>query len=324
MASALSSQAVALSTENGELVNEVIMSGRPTLTVNGTIKNGTIINGISTIKNNAPTSTNRGNTGGSIINGWDLKYSSFSTPGVIVNNSKNDNAGGVLVTGKFSFAYGDYGHSYEVLAGTKAGNLTFDTGSSFTVPNHGYGNFVNIISVSENASAATIANKGTIAQNTNANIINLASNSTTDAIVNSGTITSRSSNLLTLRANATLGILQNSGTMSATGANLIHFDGGNISIKQIELLSGSTTSAGTNIINAASNATIGTITADDATINGSINLAGTSSITNGISLSNTSTLTGNISLNKVLLLVVLQILLESLWLMLPLSQEVLL
>ena len=298
LASALSSQAVALSTENGQLVDEVIMSGRPTLTVNGTIKNGTIINGISTIKNNAPTSTNRGNNGGSIINGWDLKYSSFSTPGVIVNNSKNDNAGGVLVTGKFSFAYGDYGHSYEVLAGTKAGNLTFDTGSSFTVPNHGYGNFVNIISVSENASAATIANKGTIAQNTGANIINLASNSTTDAIVNSGTITSRSSNLLTLRANATLGILQNSGTMSATGANLIHLDGGNISIEQIELLSGSTTSAGTNIINATSNATIGTITADNATIKGGINLAGTSSITNGISLSNTSTLTGNISLNN--------------------------
>ncbi|WP_143421732.1 hypothetical protein, partial [Helicobacter pullorum] len=129
------------------------MSGRPTLTVNGTIKNGTIINGTSTIRNNTPTSTNRGHNGGSIINGWDLKYSSFSTPGVIVNNSKNDNAGGVLVTGRFSFAYGDYGHSYEVLAGTKAGNLTFDTGSSFTVPNHGYGNFINIISVSENASA---------------------------------------------------------------------------------------------------------------------------------------------------------------------------
>ncbi|STQ87246.1 hypothetical protein [Helicobacter pullorum] len=298
LASALSSQAVALSTENGQLVNEVIMSGSPTLTVNGTIKNGTIINGTSTIRNNAPTSTNRGNTGGSIINGWDLKYSSWSTPGVIVNNSKNDNAGGVLVTGKFSFAYGDYGHSYEVLAGTKAGNLTFDTGSSFTVPNHGYGNFVNIISVSENASAATIANKGTITQNTNANIINLASSSTTDAIVNSGTITSVGNNLLTLRANATLGILQNSGTMSTTNTNLVDLSGGNNSIKQIELSSGSTTSARTNIINAQSSATIGTITATGATMSGSINLAGTSSITNGISLSNTSTLTGNISLNN--------------------------
>ncbi|WP_166648766.1 hypothetical protein, partial [Helicobacter pullorum] len=250
LASALSSQAVALSTENGQLVNEVIMSGSPTLTVNGTIKNGTIINGTSTIRNNAPTSTNRGNTGGSIINGWDLKYSSWSTPGVIVNNSRDDNAGGVLVTGRFSFAYGDYGHTYEVLAGTKAGNLTFDTGASFTVPNHGYGNFVNIISVSENASAATIANKGTIAQNTNANIINLASNSTTDAIVNSGTITSVGNNLLTLRANATLGILQNSGTMSTTNTNLVDLSGGNNSIKQIELSSGSTTSARTNIINA--------------------------------------------------------------------------
>ena len=298
MASALSSQAVALSTENGELVDEVIMSGKPTLTVNGTIKNGTIINGISTIKNNDPTTTMRGNKGGSIINGWDLKYSSWYTPGVIVNNSKDDNAGGVLVTGKFSHTYGDYGYTYEVLAGTKAGNLTFDTGTSFTVPNHGYGPMVNIISVSENASAATIANKGTIAQNTSANIINLASNSTTDAIVNSGTITSRGNNLLTLKANATLGILKNSDTMSTTGANLINLSGGNNSIEQIELLSGSTTSAGTNIISAESSATIGTITADDATINGGINLAGTSSITNGISLSNTSALTGNISLTN--------------------------
>ncbi|WP_179854237.1 beta strand repeat-containing protein, partial [Helicobacter pullorum] len=298
LASALSSNAAALSTENGELVDEVIMSGRPTLTVNGTIKNGTIINGISTIKNNTPGNTNRGNKGGSIINGWDLKYSSWSTPGVIVNNSKDDNAGGVLVTGKFSFAYGDYGHTYEVLAGTKAGNLTFDTGTSFTVPNHGYGNFVNIISVSENASAATIANKGTIAQNTSANIINLASNSTTDAIVNSGTITSRGNNLLTLKANATLGILKNSDTMSTTGANLINLSGGNNSIEQIELLSGSTTSAGTNIISAESSATIGTITADNATINGGISLSNTSSITNGISLSNTSALTGNISLTN--------------------------
>ena len=296
MASALSSQAVALSTENGELVDEVIMSGKPTLTVNGTIKNGTIINGISTIKNNDPTTTMRGNKGGSIINGWDLKYSSWYTPGVIVNNSKDDNAGGVLVTGKFSHTYGDYGYTYEVLAGTKAGNLTFDTGTSFTVPNHGYGPMVNIISVSENASAATIANKGTIAQNTSANIINLASNSTTDAIVNSGTITSRGNNLLTLKANATLGILKNSDTMSTTGANLINLSGGNNSIEQIELLSGSTTSAGTNIISAESSATIGTITADDATINGGINLAGTSSITDGISLDNQSKMTGGITL----------------------------
>ncbi|OCR16642.1 hypothetical protein [Helicobacter pullorum] len=297
LASALSSQAVALSTENGQLVNEVIMSGSPTLTVNGTIKNGTIINGISTIKNNAPTTTMRGNKGGSIINGWDLKYSSWST-GVIVNNSKNDSAGGVLVTGKFSHTYGDYGYTYEVLAGTKAGNLTFDTGTSFTVPKHGYTTLgvINIINVSENASAATIANKGTITQQGETNIINLASNSTTDAIVNSGTITSRGNNLLTLRANTTLGMLKNSGTMSTTNTNLVNLSGSGSSIDKIELLSGSTTSARTNIINAASNATIGTITADNATINGSINLAGTSSITNGISLDNQSKMTGGITL----------------------------
>ncbi|OCR18357.1 hypothetical protein BA918_07715, partial [Helicobacter pullorum] len=300
LASALSSQAVALSTENGQLVNEVIMSGSPTLTVNGTIKNGTIINGKSTIKNNNPTSTNRGHSGGSIINGWDLKYSSFANyPGysnIIIDHSKDDSAGGVLVTGKFDFLYGDYGHSYEVLAGTKAGNLTFDTGASFTILHRGYVDFINIISVSENASAAIITNKGTITQKTNANIINLASNSTTDAIVNSGTITSVGNNLLTLRANATLGILQNSGTMSTTNTNLVDLSGGNNSIEQIELSSGSTTSARTNIINAQSSATIGTITATGATMSGSINLAGTSSITNGISLDNQSKMTGGITL----------------------------
>ncbi|WP_166666934.1 beta strand repeat-containing protein, partial [Helicobacter pullorum] len=300
LASALSSQAVALSTENGQLVDEVIMSGSPTLTVNGTIKNGTIINGKSTIKNNNPNSTNRGHSGGSIINGWDLKYSSFANyPGysnIIIDHSKDDSAGGVLVTGKFDFQYGDYGHSYEVLAGTKAGNLTFDTGASYTILHRGYVDFINIISVSENASAAIITNKGTITQKTNANIINLASNSTTDAIVNSGTITSVGNNLLTLRANATLGILQNSGTMSTTNTNLVDLSGGNNSIERIELSSGSTTSARTNIINAQSSATIGTITATGATMSGNINLAGTSSITNGISLDNQSKMTGGITL----------------------------
>ncbi|KPH50814.1 hypothetical protein HPU229336_00560, partial [Helicobacter pullorum] len=61
---------------------------------------------------------------------------------------------------------------------------------------------------------------------------------------------------------------------------------------------GSTTSARTNIINAQSSATIGTITATGATMSGNISLSGTSSITNGISLDNQSKMTGDISLTN--------------------------
>ena len=301
LASALSSHAVAVDIPDGPFTDLVVVgggSGELTITVSGTGNNGTIINGTSKVSNNnSPGNINRGKQGGSIINGWDLKKSVYYAH-VIINNSKDDGAGGVLVTGKFNFNYGDYGHSYEVLSGTKAGNLTFDTGTSFTIARQYYGAIGDIISVSENASAATITNKGTIAQRGEANIITLKSGSTTDAIINSGTMTAAGNNLLTLRANATLGILQNSGTMSTTKTNLVDLSGGNNSIEQIKLSSGSTTSAGTNIINAQSSATIGTITADNATINGGINLAGTSSITDGISLSNTSTLTGNISLTN--------------------------
>ncbi|WP_179856033.1 beta strand repeat-containing protein, partial [Helicobacter pullorum] len=299
LASALSSHAVAVDIPDGPFTDLVVVgggSGELTITVSGTGNNGTIINGTSKVSNNnSPGNINRGKQGGSIINGWDLKKSVYYAH-VIINNSKDDGAGGVLVTGKFNFNYGDYGHSYEVLSGTKAGNLTFDTGTSFTIARQYYGAIGDIISVSENASAATITNKGTIAQRGEANIITLKSGSTTDAIINSGTMTAAGNNLLTLRANATLGILQNSGTMSTTKTNLVDLSGGNNSIEQIKLSSGSTTSAGTNIINAASNATIGTITADNATINGGITLGDSSNIA-GISLANASTITGNVTLN---------------------------
>ncbi|WP_279145405.1 beta strand repeat-containing protein, partial [Helicobacter pullorum] len=304
LASALSSHAVAVDIPDGPFTDLVVVgggSGELTITVSGTGNNGTIINGTSKVSNNnSPGNINRGKQGGSIINGWDLKYSSFANyPGysnIIIDHSKDDSAGGVLVTGKFNFQDGDYGHSYEVLSGTKAGNLTFDTGTSFTIARQYYGAIGDIISVSENASAATITNKGTIAQRGEANIITLKSGSTTDAIINSGTMTAAGNKLLTLKANATLGILKNSGTMSTTSTNLVDLSDGGNSIEQIELLSGSTTSARTNIINAQSSATIGTITATGATMSGNINLSGTSSITNGISLDNQSKMTGGITL----------------------------
>ncbi|VEJ07277.1 Uncharacterised protein [Helicobacter pullorum] len=281
----------------------------PKVTVSGTISNGTITSGTAIVSGGNIGSSRRQSadnpyTGGdlvrgdggatsTIINGWDIK-------GYNQAQGVSDGNGGIKVTQRNIRAW-SYERIYEVLRGTKAGNLTIENNVTITAVNGGGGGRLlgDIIRISEDASAATITNNGIIRHNSGGvNLVILADGASVDAVVNNGTITSTATDVLKLEANSNLKKIVNTKLMSATGNDLIRLSGGNNSIEQIELSSGSTTSAGTNIINAQSSATIGTITADNATINGSINLAGTSSITNGISLDNQSNMTGDISLTN--------------------------
>ncbi|WP_179854225.1 beta strand repeat-containing protein, partial [Helicobacter pullorum] len=293
---------------NGFILEEA--SGiNPKVTVSGTISNGTITSGTAIVSGGNIGSSRRQSadspyTGGdlvkgdggatsTIINGWDIKAYN-QAQGV------SDGNGGIKVTQRNIQAW-SYERIYEVLRGTKAGNLTIENNVTITAVNGGGGGRLlgDIIRISEDASAATITNNGIIRHNSGGvNLVILADGASVDAVVNNGTITSTATDVLKLEANSNLKKIVNTKLMSATGNDLIRLSGGNNSIDKIELSSGSTTSARTNIINAQSSATIGTITADDATINGGISLSNTSSITNGISLSNTSTLTGNISLTN--------------------------
>ena len=276
------------------VVLEEASGNNPKVTVSGTISNGTIISGTAIVSGGSPNHSGRqsqdrndliqgdGGATSTIINGWDIKAYNQA-------NGVSDGNGGVLVNKNIN--HWSYERIYEVLRGTKAGNLTFGN-ISFSSGYYG-----NLIRISEGASAATITNNGTIKLTYNRQgFITLADGASVDAIVNNKIITAVGNNVLNLSANTTLGMLKNSGTMSTTNTNLVNLSGSGSSIDKIELSSGSTTSARTNIINAASNATIGTITADDATINGGINLAGTSAITDGISLDNQSKMTGGITL----------------------------
>ncbi|WP_196332267.1 hypothetical protein, partial [Helicobacter pullorum] len=316
LASALASNMAAAPSElpsgenqplNGFILEEA-SGNNPKVTVSGTISNGTIVSGTAIVSGGNQGNSKRysadnspyggdlvkgdGGATSTIINGWDIKAYNFA-------QGVSDGNGGVKVTKSIQPWW--FERVYEVLRGTKAGNFTIDKNVTINITNGGGWALSNIIRISEGASAATITNNGIIkhnAANSGTNVIVLADGASVDAIVNNGTMALQGTDVLKLEANSNLKKLVNTKRMTTTKNDLIRLSGGNISIKQIELSSGSTTSAGTNIINAASNATIGTITADDATINGSINLAGTSSITDGISLSNTSTLTGNISLTN--------------------------
>ncbi|WP_279145402.1 beta strand repeat-containing protein, partial [Helicobacter pullorum] len=281
----------------------------PKVTVSGTISNGTITSGTAIVSGGNIGSSRRQSadspyTGGdlvkgdggatsTIINGWDIKAYN-QAQGV------SDGNGGIKVTQRNIRAW-SYERIYEVLRGTKAGNLTIENNVTITAVNGGGGGRLlgDIIRISEDASAATITNNGIIRHNSGGvNLVILADGASVDAIVNNGTITSTATDVLKLEANSNLKKLVNTKLMSATGNDLIRLSGGNNSIEQIELSSGSTTSARTNIINAQSSATIGTITATGATMSGNISLSGTSSITNGISLDNQSKMTGDISLTN--------------------------
>ena len=315
LASALASNVAAAPSElpsgenqplNGFILEEA--SGiNPKVTVSGTISNGTITSGTAIVSGGNIGSSRRQSadspyTGGdlvrgdggatsTIINGWDIKAYN-QAQGV------SDGNGGIKVTQRNIRAW-SYERIYEVLRGTKAGNLTIENNVTITAVNGGGGGRLlgDIIRISEDASAATITNNGIIRHNSGGvNLVILADGASVDAVVNNGTITSTATDVLKLEANSNLKKIVNTKLMSATGNDLIRLSGGNNSIDKIELSSGSTTSARTNIINAQSSATIGTITADNATINGSINLAGTSSITNGISFDNQSKMTGGITL----------------------------
>ena len=276
------------------VVLEEVSGNNPKVTVSGTISNGTITSGTAIVSGGSPNHSGRqsqdrndliqcdGGATSTIINGWDIKAYNQA-------NGVSDGNGGVLVDKNIN--HWSYERIYEVLRGTKAGNLTFGN-ISFSSSYYG-----NLIRISEGASAATITNNGTIKLTYNRQgFITLADGASVDAIVNNKIITAVGNNVLNLSANTTLGMLKNSGTMSTTNTNLVNLSGSGSSIDKIELLSGSTTSARTNIINAASNATIGTITATGATMSGNITLAGTSAITNGISFDNQSKMTGGITL----------------------------
>ncbi|WP_040499699.1 beta strand repeat-containing protein, partial [Helicobacter pullorum] len=281
----------------------------PKVTVSGTISNGTITSGTAIVSGGNIGSSRRQSadspyTGGdlvkgdggatsTIINGWDIKAYN-QAQGV------SDGNGGIKVTQRNIRAW-SYERIYEVLRGTKAGNLTIENNVTMNIVYGGGGGrrLGDIIRISEGASAATITNNGIIRHNSGGvNLVILADGASVDAVVNNGTITSTATDVLKLEANSNLKKIVNTKLMSATGNDLIRLSGGNNSIEQIELSSGSTTSAGTNIINAQSSATIGTITATGATMSGNISLSGTSSITNGISLDNQSKMTGDISLTN--------------------------
>ncbi|WP_278917020.1 beta strand repeat-containing protein, partial [Helicobacter pullorum] len=278
------------------VVLEEASGNNPKVTVSGTISNGTIISGTAIVSGGNSSWTGRQNQdrndliqgdGGAtstIINGWDIK-------GYNQAYGVDDGNGGVLVNRRIH-QWG-YQRAYEVLTGTKAGNLTF---GDFYI---NFANMNNPIVISANASAATITNNGTIVKTGSGNnLFSFFEGASVDAIVNNKTITSTTgNNIFNLTANATLGMLQSSGVMSTTRANLVNLSGSGSSIDKIELLSGSTTSAGTNIINVQNGTSVGTITATGATMSGNITLAGTGSITNGISLNNQSNMTGNLTLN---------------------------
>ncbi|WP_278804394.1 hypothetical protein, partial [Helicobacter pullorum] len=296
MASALASNMAAAPSDlpsgvNQDFQNVVLeeASGiNPKVTVSGTISNGTIISGTAIVSGGDQGKSGRhdrdsqygdlvkgdGGATSTIINGWDIKPYN-EAQGV------NDGNGGVKVTKNIT-AW-NFERVYEVLRGTKAGNLTIDKNYTINLMNGRGIPLSNVIVVSENASAATITNNGIIKHhtaNSGTNVIVLADGASVDAIVNNGTMALQGTDVLKLEANSTLKKLVNTKRMSTTESDLIRLSGG--TIKQIELSSGSTTSAGTNIINVQSSATIGTITATGATVNGSI------SSTGGITLDNDS------------------------------------
>ncbi|WP_196332148.1 beta strand repeat-containing protein, partial [Helicobacter pullorum] len=194
---------------------------------------------------------------------------------------------------------------YYVSGGT-AGDLTIQQGTTFRML-YLYDAFIKVGLGNGNVgSVGTILNQGTILKSNDTSvigipksIIDITENSSFDAIVNEGRIVSQNGNttvrsqIIKLRNNSQGNLLKNTGTIIGSG-DLIRIESS--SLGKIELSGGLLQVDSGNVIGIQGSSNIGTITADDATINGSINLAGTSSITNGISLDNQSKMTGGITL----------------------------
>ena len=234
----------------------------------GTAKDGTIINGTVTTSGRQGSNVNGKST---IINGWNMKNNSENTVGTAFN-------GGVVVNQKPNI-WNNGQKRYEVFAGTKAGDLTFNRGISAS----GWSN--NLFHIGENASAGTITMAKGSTTNINiqsTTIINIGGGGYLAGFVNNGNGTYQhidTGAMIQIWGSGTLDLFRNAGNL--TTKTMLKTDSG--TINQVEFASGSSTTASQGLISVSS-ATIGTITADNATINGSINLAGTSSITNGIYL----------------------------------------
>ncbi|WP_144049320.1 beta strand repeat-containing protein, partial [Helicobacter pullorum] len=196
---------------------------------------------------------------------------------------------------------------YYVSGGT-AGDLTIQQGTTFRML-YLYDAFIKVGLGNGNVgSVGTILNQGTILKSNDSStipgvrpLIEITENSSFDAIVNEGRIVSQNGNtnvrsqIIKLKNSSQGNLLKNTGTIIGSG-DLIRIESS--SLGKIELSGGLLQVDSGNVIGIQGSSNIGTITADDATINGGISLSNTSSITNGISLSNTSTLTGNISLTN--------------------------
>ena len=283
LASALSSN-MAAAIPDGPLTDYRLTEVRDgTVIVNtGTAKDGTIINGAVTTSGRQGANVNGKST---IINGWNMKQNGVDG-GIVVGTAFN---GGVVVNQRVS-VWDNPQKRYEVFAGTKAGDLTFNRG--MTVNN--WAN--NLFHIGEGASAGTITmaqGSTTSVNNASATIINIGGGGYLAGFVNNGNGTYQHSNggaMIQIWGSGTLDLFRNAGNL--TTKTMLKTDSG--TINQVDFTSGSSTTASQGLIS-VSNATIGTITATGATVSGSINLAGTSSITNGISFDN-STLRGDISL----------------------------
>ena len=285
LASALSSN-MAAAIPDGPLTDYRLTEVRDgTVIVNtGTAKDGTIINGTVTASGRQGSNVNGKST---IINGWNMKNNTLQVPENTIGTAVN---GGVVVNQKPNI-WNNGQKRYEVFAGTKAGDLTFNRGISAS----GWSN--NLFHIGENASAGTI----TMAQSSTTNIsigsttiINIGGGGYLAGFVNNGNGTYQHADtgaMIQIWGSGTLDLFRNAGNL--TTKTMLKTDSG--TINQVEFASGSSTTASQGLIS-VSNATIGTITATGATVSGSINLAGTSSITNGISLDNQSKMTGGITL----------------------------
>ena len=291
MASALASNVAAIPGGSGTLTDETIVSGggKPTIVVNGNYSNGTITNGTATITNGSAWQINGTHT---IINGWNMINGSQAgqrenTNGTAVN-------GGVEANGNMRWWLGQ--RRFEVFEGTSAGDLTINGNINIL---HSGSFWVNsAMQVSNNANAGTITFNGSVNRGESlgnaGTFLNLHTNSNTAGVVigQNGEMNVDAAAMIQMWNNSSLGIFRNRGIINVD-QTMIRMTSGT-SVEQMDFTSGSQTTAG-NIVEIQSGASVGTITADNATINGSINLAGTSAITNGISFDN-STLRGDISL----------------------------
>ncbi|WP_166648707.1 hypothetical protein, partial [Helicobacter pullorum] len=173
---------------------------------------------------------------------------------------------------------------YYVSGGT-AGDLTIQQGTTFRML-YLYDAFIKVGLGNGNVgSVGTILNQGTILKSNDTSvigipksIIDITENSSFDAIVNEGRIVSQNGNttvrsqIIKLRNNSQGNLLKNTGTIIGSG-DLIRIESS--SLGKIELSGGLLQVDSGNVIGIQGSSNIGTITADNATINGSINLAGT-------------------------------------------------